>query len=281
MSAEAAGHVYRHSPYRGAVFQVHLAIGDTVSDQNGNEFWMSQPKTAVKARVSERAVREALSTLEHDGWTERLAEQHGRHKGTTYRFVFREDQPVIFDSRTPAAGSGVKCPTPATPSTTPAESDANPGRRADPDLLPTQRNPTDPNSDVQKLCAYFQRGMESYHGTKPKITAQWSKDMDLLVRRGPVSWDKEKAIPAAEVAHVIHGLFTELTIANGGGDFCWAKVTRSPTKLRLHWDEITAALKKAERTPRRVSHQNDQDARTNTELYADILRAEAMEGSST
>lgn len=134
-----------------------------------------------------------------------------------------------------------------------------------------------PPGDIERLCEFFQKGMAAYWGTTPKISAQWATDMDLLVRRGPVSWAKEKAIPTTEVAEAIRGLFTKLTVANGGGDFCWAKVVRSPTKLRLHWDEITAALKQAERTataPQRKSRQNDRDPRSTTELRRQMELAE-------
>ena len=143
MSAEGAGHVYRWSPYKGAVFAVHAAIGDSINDQNDNLFWMSQPKLARKARVSERAAREAIATLEADGWLVRLQEQAGeKGRGTTFQFVFREPGTPVFDSRTPAACSGVKKRAPRQNRTsTPATGAVDPGRIAQPHLLPTQENP--------------------------------------------------------------------------------------------------------------------------------------------
>ena len=57
------GWVYRFSPFTGATFSVHLAMADSVNDQNDNEFWMSQKRLGEKARVGRSATNEALRQL--------------------------------------------------------------------------------------------------------------------------------------------------------------------------------------------------------------------------
>jgi hypothetical protein len=86
MSAEAVGYVYRHSPYNGATFAIHLAIADTVSDQNHNQFWMSTAKLANKTRTTRRTVQKAIDQLCEDFFIveTRAATQH---YPSTYRFL--------------------------------------------------------------------------------------------------------------------------------------------------------------------------------------------------
>lgn len=105
MSGEAVGYAFRHSPLTGAALLVHVAIADSVNDQNGNEFWMKIENLAKKARVSERKTREAVSVLIDHGLIEPVDEamedpEARRRAGhpIRYRFVFDEDQPVKFDS---------------------------------------------------------------------------------------------------------------------------------------------------------------------------------------
>jgi hypothetical protein len=87
VSAEAMGFVFRSSPYRGSTFAVHLAIADSVNDQNGNELWMSRESVATKARVSPRAAIYALKELVSDGFLSRT-EREGRTN--LYVFLFPE-----------------------------------------------------------------------------------------------------------------------------------------------------------------------------------------------
>lgn len=98
---EAMGYVYRHSPYKGAEFAIHLAIADSVNDQNHNTFWMSIAKLANKSRVSRKTASFAVSKIAVDGF---LVLEKERPGGTNlYRFVF-VDQPVVYESRTTPPG---------------------------------------------------------------------------------------------------------------------------------------------------------------------------------
>lgn len=143
MSNEASGYVWRYSPYRGATFDVHLAMGDSVNDQYHNEFWMTKPKLAHKARVSLASAKAALSTLITDGFVEILEESGGRWP-SRYRFLFPE-VPVVFESRfqptgQPLAGSDLSPKSPRKPGNRPAD-----GGLGDPNNRPTDPNnrPTD------------------------------------------------------------------------------------------------------------------------------------------
>ena len=60
------GHGYLDgSPSSGALFLVELMIADSVNDQNGNVFWMSNVNLARKARVSRETANRCVAALEH------------------------------------------------------------------------------------------------------------------------------------------------------------------------------------------------------------------------
>lgn len=102
MSAEAVGWVYRHSPFTGLTFAVHLAIGDSVNDQHHNEFWMLMHKLAKKARTTRARAQKAVQVLVHGGFLERLESGGGRSRPSLYRFSF-PDVPVLYESRPQSA----------------------------------------------------------------------------------------------------------------------------------------------------------------------------------
>jgi len=97
MSADAAGWVYRHSPYSGATFAVHCAIGDSVNEQNHHEFWMAKQTLATKARVATASAKRAVDELVAGGFLELVSESKGRQT-SRYRFLF-PDCSVAYDTR--------------------------------------------------------------------------------------------------------------------------------------------------------------------------------------
>lgn len=102
MSADATGWVYRHSPYSGATFSVHLAIADSANDQNGNEFWMAQETLGNKARCTNRSARDALDRLVADGYLQELegtVAPKGGRAVRRFRFLFVADARVVYESR--------------------------------------------------------------------------------------------------------------------------------------------------------------------------------------
>ncbi len=60
------GHGYLDgSPSSGAMFLVELMIADSVNDQHGNVFWMSNVNLARKARVCRETANRCVAALEH------------------------------------------------------------------------------------------------------------------------------------------------------------------------------------------------------------------------
>lgn len=95
------GFAFRSSPFRGTTFAVHLAIADSVNDQNGNEMWMSRQTVADKARVSLSAAKRALKELVGGGYLA-VAEEN-IDKPNRYVFLFPEKTSAVV----PEGGSTV------------------------------------------------------------------------------------------------------------------------------------------------------------------------------
>jgi hypothetical protein len=106
MSGKHVGWVFEHSPFTGATFAVHLALGDVANDLNGHELWASIETTAAKARVSESSARRAYTELAEAGFIEKLHSGGGRHQTNRWRFLFPE-VPAVFGSAKPAHGEQV------------------------------------------------------------------------------------------------------------------------------------------------------------------------------
>ena len=112
MSAEAQAHVWRHSPYTGLAFAVLLAIGDSANDQYDYEFFMTNAKLAAKVRSTRPRVNEALARLVEDGWLVRVHGRPNLHRGVKcYRFVFRPDSPVAYESQRSVPSGNTSDPT--------------------------------------------------------------------------------------------------------------------------------------------------------------------------
>lgn len=100
MSAEAVGYVYRHSPYTGAMFTIHLAIADTVSDQHHNQFWMSTTNLATKTRTTRRTVQKAIDQLCDDFFIIQTRPAN-QHQPATYKFLYPPVD-IVYETRSGA-----------------------------------------------------------------------------------------------------------------------------------------------------------------------------------
>lgn len=88
MSGDATAWTWRHSPYKGAAFAVHLAIADVVNDMHGNEFWAANATLCAKARVGRQRCNEVLGEMVADGYLEVLSRpRNGAHEPVRYRFL--------------------------------------------------------------------------------------------------------------------------------------------------------------------------------------------------
>lgn len=105
MSSDALGYVFRYSPYTGATFAVHLAMGDVVNDAYGYRFFMSVGNLAKKARCERRTAGRALQQLVDDGFLEQLVDHPGGV--TEYRFLFPDVALRYGEERPQVASEGV------------------------------------------------------------------------------------------------------------------------------------------------------------------------------
>lgn len=99
MSAEATGWVYRHSPYKGAAFSVHLALADSANDQHGYRLWMRQQTIATKARTTRGTVNRALDKMVADGLLELLTEGQKYGDPNEYRLLLPDELDVVYETR--------------------------------------------------------------------------------------------------------------------------------------------------------------------------------------
>jgi len=143
--------------------------------------------------------------------------------------------------------------------------------KEEPNALVLLEGPT----EIQRLCALLADRVHEHRGTRPKMTAAWERDMDLLVRRGPTDWAEPAEIKAGVVAKVIRGIFDRLATTSSSG-FCWADQIRSPGSLRAKWDTLVVALRRAEEPAPAARRGNvarrDSETRTSSELYQQLLR---------
>lgn len=156
MSAEAVGWVYKHSPYRGASFAVHLAIADSANDVNDYQFWMALGKLGRKARVGRQAVSGIVGQMVKDGMLEVIRQSDGgRNRPSIYRFLM-PDVELVWHWSYP---DGVPGETVASDDSRPretvasrSETVASATRTVVPgDTRRTQREPNEPRARV--LCS--------------------------------------------------------------------------------------------------------------------------------
>lgn len=175
MSAEATGWVFRHSTMKGAAFAVHLAVADSVSDLYDNRFWMTQAKTATKARVGTKAAREALNQLVEGGYlmeVEGRAGQRGGRQMREFVFLYPETE-VVYEARNPnRAVEPIGNDAQPVPTPVPIGREARPNRAPGPiDPNRTQEEPkeacaSDPKDDPDRGFETFWKAYPARDGTK-------------------------------------------------------------------------------------------------------------------
>lgn len=181
MSAEAVGYVFRHSPFTGATFAVHLAVADSVSDLNSNLFWMSQTKLAAKARCGRAAANKALKTLVEAGFIELEREGGGRSQTALYRFLFPQSE-VQFESRHKTVASDDSIPgkvlqTVASASQTVASESKTVSRS---DRHRTQENPREPKDFSPAMNGVVHHLPGLNRPAKEELPAEIQPVFDLL-----------------------------------------------------------------------------------------------------
>jgi hypothetical protein len=251
MSDEGRAFVKAHSPYVGNNWWFHYVMGDLANAQHDYEIFISDQRLAREWPLTRSTCTRARQQLIADGYLESLAESTAPGRPRRYRFTFKGAEAMSKQVGTNAPRDEARSvpDAPRDEARTRGTTRRERASSRDSVLLPTEEEQkSEQKAAHQDLCEFLQRGVEHHRGVKPKMTAQWPKDMDLLMRLGPLSWAKPAAIAEDDVRCVIRGIFTRLNLQNGGG-FCWADQIRSPTNLRKHWDELVLALEERPRQP--------------------------------
>lgn len=222
MSSDAIAHVFRHSTAQDKTFAVHLAIADSVNDQNENEFWMRLAALAIKARTHRSTTQRAVAWLTENGWIELVDEgvddpwKAGRP--VRYVFVFRDGLDVVYEGR----GSRTMRDLGQAPRATGSRTMRDPGTAA-PLLTETQGKPkgTSDVSDAERLANLLADLIEKNGSRRPHVTARWITEIDRMIRIDERSPEMiEKAIRWCQQ------------------DPFWLSNIMSPLKLRQQFDRI-------------------------------------------
>jgi len=108
MSAEAVGWVYKHSPYTGVNFAVHLALADSANDLYDYEIWARQQWVADKARTSRSGVNRFVKEAIEDGFVALLEDNSRTGHANRYRLLMPGATPQVWSPKsdiTPQAGA--------------------------------------------------------------------------------------------------------------------------------------------------------------------------------
>lgn len=110
------------------------------------------------------------------------------------------------------------------------------------------------SDDVIALTNYLGDKIDAHFDSKKNRPESWFKDMDLLLRRGPLGWTEEPP-PAEKVRRLIDWIFDQEP-RNG---FCWADNIQSPKKLREKYVRLRQEANDSVRG-KRTAHQDTLDA---------------------
>lgn len=250
MSAHATGWVYRHSPYVGVPFAVHLALADSANDMHDNELWATHGWIAAKARTTRKTAQGAIAQMVADGLLELVEENPG--EPNRYRLLMPTGAAEVWTPRrrkgvtsgdTLTAGGVTPGDTHVsrevtggvTPGDTPIGTQGNPIKEpnlkaSEVDVPETAREGWD---EAAALCEFLADVIaESAPDSKrPNVTRAWITSMERLVRLDEHPPDTVRR--AIEWAHRGPG-----SIGNGNGWAGWGAQVLSPDALRRHWDKM-------------------------------------------
>lgn len=262
MSGKAQECVWEHSPYTLAKRLIHLAAANKTAEDYGHYVWASQATLAKAARVDRKTVNAGLNQFVSDGWIELINWDNlpenvqamvPDNRVNVYRFLLCEPCGKLWNL---PSRHGESSDTSASETWGISGHDVGNlmprhGESRDPVLLLTKEElkSNEKGDFANRLCNLLATNIEEHRGKAPKITSAWKRDMDLLIRRGPVAWAAPEAIPPGIIAAAIKGIFTKLTVHSNSG-FCWADQIRSPSNLRAKWDVLVVELRDKPMYPR-------------------------------
>lgn len=264
MSVEASRAVWRYSKSRGTERLVLLALADEASDEGEvSAYRRSQAWLARKVNVTTvETIRKACRALESLGELETTEAGTGRSPSNyliTLPGLTRPEPATTGGGKADRAPNNQRGGPPTTGGATP-----QPPEGAEPNLSLAKRDPVLSHSNplpavpagalalgvdahtVESLCGHLALRVFQHRGSRglPVVTKKWEKDMELLIRRGPLHIVDAQPVPPDRVHHAIDFVFDNLAEPDGRRNFCWADQVRSPHALRDHWAQIYEAGRK-------------------------------------
>lgn len=236
MSAEATGWVFKFSPYKGVAFAVHLAIADSVNDQNDNEFWLDQGKLASKARCRRQGAQEAIARMVEDGLLTVLAERIGG-RGNRYRMEMPTGTPQVYDGRRKRDLSAER--------TTPDEpvmsaEQAGDVRRTDSDLSaerttrePNREPKTEPKEELAKTPAKPRPRDLVFETVAEVCGIDWRNDLTPSARGQLARAVRDLKLVGAEP--------DEIRARSENYRRTYPGISLTPTALTKHWPQLARA----------------------------------------
>jgi len=157
MSAEAVGWVYKHSPYDGVNFAVHLATADSANDLHEYEIWARQQWIADKARVSRSGVNRFIKQAIDDGLLLLMEDNSRAGHANRYRLLMPDDTPKAWSPSTDTTPRVGVAPRYTPPNSTPCLGVAPHDRGCSTTLQGVSHhathNPREPNSNPTNTSA--------------------------------------------------------------------------------------------------------------------------------
>mgnify|MGYP001607309876 CR=1 FL=1 len=310
MSGQATGWVLRDGPRPGDVDRNGKPYGQrarglrsvlvTIADaanRDGQHAHPGQQAIVDGSLYSRGQVVAIINDLIAEGWLQVEEQGGGRGKATVYAVVMThretvrssdgfdegnravaEEKPRGGDEETARSGPLNRA---VAPPLTSGDADSN--------VVPTEDLNADviASDDARRLCDLLADAIRDHRGGdgRPKVTSRWVKDMDLLLRRGPLHIEDASPLTASQVATAIIYTFEHLATPDRGG-FCWAKQIRSPAGLRDHYQQLRDARRERSRPSERApvplgvlaSRAYAEEPRTPSPTAADLRRIREERG---
>jgi hypothetical protein len=295
VSGKATGWVLENGPADKTLCSLLVAFADA-ADVNGDHSRPGMDRLVRTSRLSESYIRRLIPRLLREGWLERTDNGGGRGHRAEFRILMGRPpaDPSSGARLAPRKGARPKAvhnPVGNQESAREARAfgeaemsqGARPGARLVEDVssygfngskgLPCTGGESEGGTnarlssppvlvavptEAERLCDVLAERIGAHWGKSPKRSGAWPRDMDLLLRRGPVSWAEPDTIAGARVERVVDGIFTRLATPAAGSTFCWANQIRSPGNLRQHWERLVQELNAtlAAPAPRRGFNRN-------------------------
>jgi hypothetical protein len=231
VSVEVTDWIWKHSAASGNDLIVLLKIGDNANSDGGGAY-PGIDYLARAARISKRAVYDCLRRLKASGELAEEAHGGGRGRKTTYRVLMEKG--AASSPNPPGNGATGRKETVQPAARNGADSGS--AYKEEPSLN-RPKNPPAPKKgrpskappevawDLARLLAESVERRFPQFG-KPKISLEWAKEIDLLLRTGPPGY--EKGLSEEQVRKLIGWL----DAGKGERAEFWGPNIRSAGKLR-------------------------------------------------